>query len=75
MRGEGAGLGYNYNLPLPRKSGDAEFLEALDHAISRIQAFAPFGLTWTGGAIGLLAAQLTYWKLQTQDWWRERALA
>ena len=30
---------------------------------------------WTGGAIGLLAAQLTYWKLQTQDWWRERALA
>jgi len=44
-------------------------------ASDRIQAFAPFGLTWTGGAIGLLAAQLTYWKLQTQDWWRERALA
>lgn len=44
-------------------------------ASDRIQAFAPFGLTWTGGAIGLLAAQLTYWKLQTQDWWRERAFA
>ncbi|WP_292140260.1 histone deacetylase family protein, partial [Mesorhizobium sp.] len=26
-RGEGAGLGYNLNLPLPRKSGDAAFLE------------------------------------------------
>ena len=43
-RGEGAGLGYNYNLPLPRKSGDAEFLEALGHASRRIQAFAPDAL-------------------------------
>lgn len=43
-RGEGAGLGYNYNLPLPRKSGDAEFLEALAHANRRIEAFAPDAL-------------------------------
>ena len=38
----------------------------------RISAFAPFGLPLAGGALGLLAAQLTYWKLQTEDWWRER---
>ncbi|PLP61419.1 FAD-dependent oxidoreductase [Mesorhizobium loti] len=38
----------------------------------RYRMFAPFGLDWTGGAIGLAAAQLTYWKLQAQDWWRER---
>ncbi|MBZ4689412.1 MAG: Glycine/D-amino acid oxidase (deaminating) [Cereibacter sp.] len=38
----------------------------------RIRAFAPFGLAWAGGAVGRLAAQLTYWKLQTEDWWRER---
>lgn len=43
-RGEGPGLGYNLNLPLPRKSGDAEFLEALDLAIRRIRAFAPEAL-------------------------------
>ncbi|PWK76144.1 histone deacetylase family protein [Aminobacter sp. AP02] len=43
-RGEGAGLGYNCNLPLPRKSGDAEFLEALGHANRRIRAFAPDAL-------------------------------
>ena len=43
-RGEGAGLGYNLNLPLARKSGDAVFLEALDAAFERINAFAPDAL-------------------------------
>lgn len=40
-RGEGAGLGYNLNLPLPRKTGDEGFLEALNAGLRRIQAFAP----------------------------------
>jgi acetoin utilization deacetylase AcuC-like enzyme len=40
-RGEGPGLGYNFNLPLPRKSGDQAFLEALEVALRRIRAFAP----------------------------------
>ncbi len=43
-RGEGPGLGYNLNLPLPRKSGDAAFLEALATAFRRIRAFAPEAL-------------------------------
>ena len=43
-RGEGPGLGYNLNLPLPRKSGDAAFLEALAAAFQRIRAFAPEAL-------------------------------
>ncbi|MBZ9676840.1 histone deacetylase family protein [Mesorhizobium sp. ES1-1] len=43
-RGEGAGLGYNFNLPLPRKSADGVFLEALRVASQRIQAFAPEAL-------------------------------
>ena len=43
-RGEGAGLGYNLNLPLPRKSGDEAFLEALDAGIRRIRSFAPEAL-------------------------------
>ncbi|WP_031197022.1 MULTISPECIES: histone deacetylase family protein [unclassified Mesorhizobium] len=43
-RGEGAGLGYNLNLPLPHKSGDAAFLEALATALRRIRAFAPEAL-------------------------------
>lgn len=40
-RGEGRGLGYNLNLPLPRKSGDAAFLEAIAAAKRRIAAHAP----------------------------------
>jgi acetoin utilization deacetylase AcuC-like enzyme len=40
-RGEGAGLGYNLNLPLARKSGDAEFLAALEAAFRRIRSFSP----------------------------------
>lgn len=43
-RGEGAGLGYNFNLPLERKSGDGEFLAALDVAFRRIRAYAPDAL-------------------------------
>jgi acetoin utilization deacetylase AcuC-like enzyme len=43
-RGEGAGLGYNLNLPLPRKTGDDGFLEALNAGIRRIQALAPDAL-------------------------------
>ncbi|HMS95240.1 MAG TPA: FAD-binding oxidoreductase [Tabrizicola sp.] len=46
--------------------------EAILGESDRIRLFAPFGLDWAGGRIGLLAAQLTYWKLQAQDWWRER---
>jgi glycine/D-amino acid oxidase-like deaminating enzyme len=37
--------------------------------------FAPFGLAWNGGPLGPAAAQLTYWKLQLQDWWAERGVA
>lgn len=39
----------------------------------RYRLFEPFGLVWAGGIAGLAVAQLTYWKLQAQDWWRERA--
>lgn len=43
-RGEGPGLGCNLNLPLPRKSGDDVFLEALATAMRRIRSFAPDAL-------------------------------
>ena len=39
----------------------------------RYKLYEPFGLVWAGGIAGLAVAQLTYWKLQAQDWWRERA--
>lgn len=43
-RGAGPGLGYNLNLPLPRGTGDAGFMAALDQARERIMAFAPDAL-------------------------------
>ncbi|MCV2864717.1 NAD(P)/FAD-dependent oxidoreductase [Albidovulum sediminicola] len=46
--------------------------EAMLGESDRIRLFAPFGLDWAGGPLGLVAAQLTYWKLRAQDWWRER---
>ncbi len=46
--------------------------EAILGESDRIGLFAPFGLDWAGGPAGLIAAQLTYWKLQIQDRWRER---
>ncbi len=39
----------------------------------RYKLFEPFGLVWAGGYAGLAVAQLTYWKLQAQDKWRERS--
>ncbi|CAN7482659.1 gamma-glutamylputrescine oxidoreductase [Brucella sp. NBRC 12952] len=39
----------------------------------RYKNFEPFGLVWAGGYAGLAVAQLTYWKLQAQDKWRERS--
>ncbi|MDI3337153.1 histone deacetylase family protein [Defluviimonas aestuarii] len=38
-RGEGDGLGYNLNIPLPRGTDDTSYLDALDTALRRIQAF------------------------------------
>ncbi|MGY6409415.1 MAG: histone deacetylase family protein [Alkalilacustris sp.] len=38
-RGAGEGLGCNLNLPLPRGTGDAEYLRTLDRALQRIDAF------------------------------------
>jgi len=46
--------------------------EAILGQSDRYRLFKPFGLVWAGGPVGLAAAQLTYWKLQAQDWWRER---
>ncbi len=52
--------------------GGKVLAEAILNQSDRINLFRPFGLPWAGGPAGLLAAQLTYWKLQAQDWWRER---
>ncbi len=49
--------------------------EAILGASDRIALFAPYGLDWAGGAVGLAVAQGTYWALRVQDWWRERAAA
>lgn len=43
-RGDGPGRGYNYNLPLPRHTPDEAYLQALDQALLRIDAFAPGAL-------------------------------
>jgi acetoin utilization deacetylase AcuC-like enzyme len=43
-RGVGAGIGSNLNLPLPRGTGDDEYLKVLDKALQRIDAFAPAAL-------------------------------
>lgn len=46
--------------------------EAMTGASDRLKLFAPFGLDWAGGVIGLAAAQLTYWRYQAMDAWNER---
>lgn len=43
-RGEGPGLGYNLNVPLPRGTGNDDYLKALEKSLLRIEAFAPGAL-------------------------------
>lgn len=43
-RGEGRGTGYNMNIPLPRGTGDDDYLQALADALERIGAFNPSAL-------------------------------
>ncbi len=52
--------------------GGTVVAEAVLGQSDRIEAFAPYGLDWAGGALGLAAAQATYWGLQARDRWRER---
>ncbi len=46
--------------------------EAILGISDRYRQFEPFGLAWAGGPVGLGVAQLTYWALQSRDWWTER---
>jgi acetoin utilization deacetylase AcuC-like enzyme len=48
-RGTGPGHGFNLNLPLPRGSGDAPWLAALDDAIAAIRRYAPDALVLSLG--------------------------
>jgi acetoin utilization deacetylase AcuC-like enzyme len=48
------GRGANLNIPLPRGTGDADCMTALDQAVRRIKAFAPGALVV---ALGLDASE------------------
>jgi len=39
--GAGYGTGYNMNLPLPRHTDEETYLDALQHAVDRVHAYAP----------------------------------
>ncbi|MCB1388509.1 MAG: FAD-binding oxidoreductase [Rhodobacteraceae bacterium] len=52
--------------------GGTVLAEAMLGRPARLAPFAPFGLRWAGGPLGLAAAQGTYWALQAMDRWRER---
>ncbi|MEQ9812394.1 MAG: FAD-dependent oxidoreductase [Azospirillaceae bacterium] len=46
--------------------------QAIAEGDDRYRLFEPFGLTWTGGPAGGVAAQATYGYYRLADWWRER---
>lgn len=52
--GTGAGQGANLNIPLPLGTGDADYMKALERAVTTIKAFAPGALVV---ALGLDASE------------------
>jgi len=47
--GEGLGMGTNHNWPLPRGTGDAAYLHALDQVLASIRSFSPRWLVVSAG--------------------------
>jgi acetoin utilization deacetylase AcuC-like enzyme len=47
--GSGAGRGYNRNWPLPQKTGNDDYLAAIDEALTVIRSFAPRHLVVSAG--------------------------
>lgn len=48
-RGRGRGFGFHHNFPLPKGTGDAEYLSTLDTALARIREFKPAYLVISAG--------------------------
>ncbi|MHA1536540.1 MAG: NAD(P)/FAD-dependent oxidoreductase [Alphaproteobacteria bacterium] len=53
-------------------SGGLLIAGAIAGGDERWRLLAPFGPRWAGGALGRLASQLEYWRLQAIDRWQER---
>jgi acetoin utilization deacetylase AcuC-like enzyme len=65
-RGAGRGDGYNRNLPLPRTTGDEDYLAALDEAIATVRAFRPGALVLALGLDAHLDDPLMGMRLSTR---------
>jgi acetoin utilization deacetylase AcuC-like enzyme len=48
-RGRGRGFGFHHNFPLPKGTGDAEYLSTLDTALERIREYKPVSLVISAG--------------------------
>ncbi len=53
-------------------SGGILIAGAIAEGDERWRLFEPFGARWAGGALGRLAVQLEYWRMQALDRWQER---
>lgn len=51
--------------------GGTVIAEGMSGESDRYKLFSPFGLSWSGGVFGKVAAQLTYWGYQAADAMRE----
>jgi acetoin utilization deacetylase AcuC-like enzyme len=64
-RGAGRGLGYNRNLPLPRTTGDEDYMAALEVALAHLCAYAPGALVVALGQDAHAADPLKGMRLST----------
>ena len=66
--GEGVGEGATLNLPLPRGTGLAAYMPALDKALERIADFAPELLIVSFGADTFAGDPISHFRLETADY-------
>jgi len=68
--GAGAGLGCNLNIPLPRGTGFAAWMEALEHSLRSIAAFGAEALVVSLGMDTFAGDPISGFTLQSEDYLR-----
>ncbi|MCR9257059.1 MAG: histone deacetylase family protein [Alphaproteobacteria bacterium] len=68
--GQGAGADCNLNIPLPRGTGDQEFLDALPDAFDKIRAFDPGAVIVALGLDGSEQDPLQFFQITTEGFRR-----
>ncbi|TQV81492.1 NAD(P)/FAD-dependent oxidoreductase [Aliikangiella coralliicola] len=66
------GVGFGGHGVAPTTTAGEILADAIANNSEQYRQFQPWGLPWNGGPFGPVAAQMSYWWYQLNDWFKER---